>query len=253
MRNYKAELPDILESVMDAMTYFMEFESVTDNGDGSWTYSGACDTLHAQVGFAFNTTAYFNGGGTPRTLKVKITAVTDTDITFVSFDSSKIIDSIAVTQVYLYRPYFFHGSPREVNKELQLKTNDAAQKTPMLFLLEDFQEDFKDENESAIERESTFRLFFLTQANFQDWLVDDAYTHAIKPMGRLMQHFIDDLKKDHRFEMDEFEYTKANHTKFGVYIQNVGVEKSLFSDSLAGVELSCTLKIKPATWCACPE
>ena len=151
-------------------------------------------------------------------------------------------DAIIATSFDLPDVFFFHGTVKETNITLTTKQFDT-EKTPMIYLLEIFTETFNDDPESAIERTSSLRLFFLTGADFEAWEIDDFYTNSIKPMQRLCQHFVDTLNAQPRVE-DITEYDITNLSRFGVYVNNKGFESSLFEDKLSGVELAITLQLR---------
>ena len=140
--------------------------------------------------------------------------------------------------------YFFHGSPRETNAETA-QQEDSFKKTPMIWLLESFDEEFFRDTESAYERESSVRLFFLGQAEY-DKPTAERHTNYVNPMRRLKEQFIEALYY-HTEIFAEFEVTdKENiYTKFAVYVNSPtgSGTQQLFADNLAGVELSCTFKI----------
>ncbi len=152
------------------------------------------------------------------------------------------------TTFNLYTPYFFHGTPLATSAEL-LAIHRSKNKTPMIWFLEQFKERFY--NGSPIERESTIRIFFLTQAKHNEWQTDDAYHQAIQPMHRLAENFIDILEgyKDNCrlvFDINEdFYYDTINFSQFGVYINMKGTEENLFAaNQLSGCETPMLLKVK---------
>lgn len=151
----------------------------------------------------------------------------------------------------LYGPYFFHGTPIETNTDLQDIT-DANDKTPMVWLMENFSEDFHLDPEDPHERTSTVRLFFLTQSDFS--LTTEAiHERYIKPMRRLMENWLANMKRNFTFEIWDKDYTVTDYTKFGVFIQNKGVPTQLMADKLTGCELSITFNILKRGSCCVPQ
>lgn len=146
--------------------------------------------------------------------------------------------------------YFFHGTPIAVGAELD-KINDAGNKTPMLWMMENFQERFYDDPLLRLERETTLRLFFLTQANHRQWVTQQAYDHCIAPMRRLMELFAEVIKNDGTFDVTDLTYSVYNYAKFGVYISEKGMPTNKFADNLSGVEMSFTLKRYKPDCCDC--
>ncbi|MFZ9893506.1 MAG: hypothetical protein ACO3FO_06995 [Candidatus Nanopelagicaceae bacterium] len=143
--------------------------------------------------------------------------------------------------------YFFHGTVKETNITLTKRQFDTD-KTPLVYLLEIFSERFN-EDVDEFERVSDLRLFFLTHANFEEWEVDDFYANSIKPMQRLVQHFIDTLNKQVRVQQIR-DYELTNLSRFGVYVNNKGFEATLFEDKLSGVELRISLELRKPTDCS---
>lgn len=234
--NYRDSIITLVQQPVEAMTFPVTIDNIVANGN-DYTLT-CCDVYHAQPGFivTIDGQQYTIVSVTyPGTLVVRDLTGTN-PITAESFD--------------MYTPFFFHGTPIETNVELG-QVKDAAEKTPMVWFLENFSEKFNDNEEETLERESTCRIFFLTQADHNKWLTDDFYSNAILPMHRLLENWIADLKENKRFETQDLEYTTTNHIKFGVYIANKGVQSSLFSDKLSGVECAIVLKTyKPGE---CPD
>lgn len=233
---YKESSIDIIGAVVASMTFPVQITNVSSVGNVHTLT--VCDIYHAQPGFIVT----IDGN------QYTITDITAPD-TMVVTGSAPIV----VASFFLYTPVYFHGTPIETNVEL-LQEDNANDKTPMVWFLENFTDRFFDDSEDTREREIKFRLFFLTQANHEQWLVDDAYHNAIEPMRRLMENFIEKLRAvPARFGLIDFEYEAINYAKFGVYINNKGMEKSLFADKLAGCELNMSLTIYKYEGCGCPE
>jgi len=224
---YAQELTDILDDLISTMTFPVIIGNVTVNADDSITLE--CDNIyHAQAGF-----------------EVEINS-----LTYVITEIDQANESITVTGTGtisngdtfdMYSPFFFHGTPIATNTEL-VQEAQALNKTPMFWLWENFEEDWKDE-ESSLEREVEIELFALTQANFEEWMTSDAYENAIKPMKRLIELFVQALKVSSLFETDFLTYRTENYSKFGVFIRNKGASKNLFADKLSGVGTKINLRI----------
>ena len=218
---------DILRDAVAAMPVTVEIKDVIDNNT-SYTLH-VCNPLHAQPGFK----TVING------VTYRITEVTPETITV----TGSVVP--VVGEFELYRPFFYHGTPIATNTELQ-KERNASNKTPMVWLLRPFKERYH--NGGAYERHTTLRLFFLTQADHALWLTDQADDEAIQPMRRLLFHFLNHLAtfKDSEcqrvFDITNLDYDVTEYAKFGVYLNN-NVDKSLFADQLAGVELSAVLPL----------
>jgi hypothetical protein len=143
--------------------------------------------------------------------------------------------------------FYFHGTPIQTSSEIDTIKN-AADKTPMIYFLENFSETFYNEDDNILERESSVRLFFLSQMS-DKWGTETTYDNCIEPMRKLLELFIDKLNTSSAFNMDGKTFEVINHFKFGVYINNKGYEKQLFADKLSGCELQITLSIYKTDEC----
>lgn len=236
---YKRDITDVLNEVISAMEFPVAIDSVVLNGDGTQTLY-CSDIYHAQIGFDVT----ING------LSYKIT----------DFDQSN--ETIAVTpnftgtatisggiSFYMYNPFFFYGTPIATGQDLS-GYDDANDKTPMVWLWENYIERNNDEM-ASISREVDVELYFLTQANFELWKTSDSYTKAIRPMRRLMEKFIVEVRsRDDLFSADDLTYDSENYAKFGVFIRTKGSTSNIFQDKLSGCSCKLTLKLWDKTECS---
>lgn len=212
------------------MTFPVVVQSVASVGDDHTLT--VCDIFHAQPGFTVTISAddYIIKSISGTT--VMVVTGTTTPVAPVTFD--------------LYDPFFFHGTPIQQGVELKQK-KQAFNKTPMVWMYEQFTDRFFEDPADKTERNITMRLFFLTQAKTDKWLTDDSYANAIKPMNRLAENFKNQLDVPvggvKRFDTDTLEFDMLNYHKFGVFINNKGMEDSLWADKLAGCEMSITLPV----------
>lgn len=150
--------------------------------------------------------------------------------------------------IYPNKPFYFHGTPIATGGELNTIDN-SINKLPMVYLYEVIRDNIVTDKLSALERESTIRLFFLDEANFSMWDTDKHYSNAILPQANYAYAFLDYLKNSPTIgviESAELTY----HAKFGISINQNGHIKNLFADELSGVELTLTLPIKKSFFCA---
>jgi hypothetical protein len=247
---YKKDITEILENLISEVNNEVNVLSWTeDNGvitmvvdDMLWTQIDWIFTFNCRTVEDMNfhstqcviTDAYILGS----THVVSFKGVTET---LVSTDMA----SYEVPHVY-----FFHGTPIAVGAELD-KINNANNKTPMVWMMENFQERFYDDPLLRLERETTLRLFFLTQANHRQWVTQQAYDHCIAPMRRLLELFVEVIKNDGTFDVTDLTYSVYNYAKFGVYINEKGMPTNKFADNLSGVEMSFVLKRYKPDCCDC--
>lgn len=236
---YTRDIIDILNEVISSMEFPVAIDSVTANADGSQTLY-CSDIYHAQIGF--NVT--ING------LSYKITAFSQADETITvtaNFTGTNTIT--AGVSFYMYTPFFFHGTPIATGQDLS-DYSDANEKTPMLWLWENWTERENDEL-NPVAREIDCEIYFLTQANFNLWKTDDAYQYAIRPMTRLKQMFKDKVKETTEiFSADDIVFETVPYSKFGVFLRSKGSEKNLFVDQMAGVGCKVTFKLWDKTECS---
>jgi hypothetical protein len=226
---YRDDITDLLEQVVAGVDPSMQVTDSMDNGDGTQTIT-VCDIKWTEPGRTFTIG--------PDTYTIESLDPDNRTITV-----SPAAPLIAAPSTFnLYQPFFFHGTPIQTSEELQ-ERNDATQKTPMVYLMENMTEAIDDNDESNIDRVSNLRIFFLTQGDFDKWQTEDFYANAIRPMRRLLENFVAELRQTSRFDTRELGYEVTNHARFGVYISNRGVEKSLFLDNLSGVEMTVELTV----------
>lgn len=220
-------IKDILQDVISEMNFEIDVKTVLDNEDGTYTLT-VCDLKHLQLGFALEIDSE------------------DYTISEVDYEDKTITITGTVlppTGVFdLYEPQFYHGTIIQTNNELSRIVN-VSDKTPMIYLYESFDERFNLQKTDAIERVSDVKIFFLTQANFEDWVTEDYYNHALTSMRYLLDNFLYTL--DRNSEIGRIEtYDARNHTKFGLFLTDKGYELNYFNDQLAGIELNISLPIK---------
>jgi len=225
--NYSENSIDIFRKVVEAMTFPISIKSVSKSGK-EYTLK-VCNIYHSQPGFEVTI------GGK----KYVIVDYSDETTLIVKEDSSlekNYPPTIAATSFDLYKPYFFHGTPIGTEEQL-VKIDDASKKTPMVWMLENYIDEPYDEF-SAFEKDVNAKWFFLTQCDPEQMQSPELNHNCIKPMERLAQEFLKKLNNlPARFYMDEYRPQFITHSKFGVYITNKGVQKSMFNDKLSGVEL----------------
>lgn len=237
--SYKRDFMEIMQELIDGLNRTVTIRSVVDNTDGTYTLT-VCDVKYAQPSYrvTINGEAY------------QIVSVTSDTVMTVRGTVLPVPGDFD-----LYQVYFFHGTPTETNLELDPE-KDSARQTPMYWALENFTESFTDEPDNAIERETTIRLFALSKANFKKWKTRDFYAECIQPMRRLQAMVNAAMRADTTtFHTLDQEFKLTNHIRFGVYINNSGVEKSLFALQLSGCERSGVIRINNNPQCdnACAD
>lgn len=218
---YRTETPDILGSVVEQIDRTM---TITDYSVNGTTHSiEVCDLKWVEPGRDITI-----DGNTYR-----VTAINNST----NIITATGAESVETNTFELYPPIFFYGTPLDQDQNLK-GIRETNNKTPMVYLLLNYDEDNDSNDESSIEREIRCRLFFLTSANFDTDLTADLHENKIKPMARLMQLFVDALKANRRsFDTEAFKYNSTPGYKFGVYVTNAGTKKSFFVDQLSGWDM----------------
>jgi hypothetical protein len=136
-------------------------------------------------------------------------------------------------------PFFFHGTILATNEELS-NIGQSWNKFPMIYLHEITRERIDVDEESTIDRESECDLYFMTEADFQNWLTNDHYKYAVRPMRNLVFEFIKALKGSSN--VGEFEqFTVMDQAKWGVYLSGKGQVNQIFRDNLSGTQLKINI------------
>lgn len=209
--------------------------TLTQYGNGTWSFR-TCELFHVRPSSIIT----ING--------------TEYEVVSVDYDKKEITiksTTIVTGTTYIAPPYFyFHGTPIDTGNVLTTIL-DSSQKYPMVYLLEVIKDNFNASKTSVIERESNLNIFFLDEANFNDWDVDQHYSDAIIPMFNLCNAFIDHINlTGYLGVLDNFDI--KYHAKFGLQIrEESGHIKNLFNDNTSGVQLTINLPFKRSFTCEC--
>ena len=214
---------DILDDFISNLDLSGNVNAFSD--DGTSTTLEVSKTFHAREGMQLDV----DGTDYPITAFVNNTSITVTGV-------------IASPMVYTVpNPYYWHGTPMMTNNHISRA--DSPDKVPMVYLAEILRETDTPLN-SGIRRESNLRLFFLDEANFENWDTDDHYTQRIVGLNNLVDAFVSQARENrHDFYLYETSFTRINHVKWGEFKDLKGHVKLIFDDHLSGVELSFTLPI----------
>lgn len=139
----------------------------------------------------------------------------------------------------IYAPHFFYGTVLAQNEQMNLIPN-SLNKLPMIWLHEITRERFETDETLIIDRESDCDLYFMTDADFTDWLTPQHNQYAIMPMRNLIDSFIDTARNSARVQ-DNLSYEIMDHAKFGTYLESKGHVKHIFMDKLSGSQLKISI------------
>ena len=242
--NYKEDITDILDGIVNTISQEDQLVLLSADIVNGVAVCHVEDEKWCQEDFFLNVIGRSEEDMNPHSIQVVITDVWSGHIRIKGVKETLT----EVTAIYIYHLYFFHGTPIATGNEL-LKIQDASDKTPMVWMYENFTERFNEDDLLRLERESELKLFFLTQANHSQWVTQVAYEKAIRPMRKLMELFVQAIKNDSRFDTLDLSYNVQNYAKFGVYINEKGMPTNKFADNLSGVEMSFTLKKYKPEYC----
>lgn len=222
---YKTDIILFIKNVLSGIVFEVQILSSTDNLDGTQTLI-VDDVIYLQAGFRITIGGndYIINSVDPFTNTVILRGV-----------------PLVVTSFIIYPVKFFYGNIRETANELK-DYEQSRDKTPMLYMYEEFKERFNEDPETNIERESDLRLFFLTQADFQDWQRQDFQDGAVMPMRRLTERFIEELRNAKRVTQLT-SYETITKTRFGVFVNDKGIDSAYWADNLSGIELRITIEL----------
>ena len=236
---YRQSAIDIIRDIVEGLTFPVTIITATNNGGGLHTLE-VCDMYHAQPGFQVTI------GGKTYTI-TEVVPATQPNCAASTSDTltvSGASTNITATTFNLYTPFFFHGTPIAQGAELSQVTQ-AKNKTPMVWV-NDGTLEWTDSNDPTLNKERDIKcdLYCLTQGDPEKWVTDDAWEKAINPMERLRERIMVQLNAmPWRFEVEQRDELVKPFAKFGVFLSNRGMEKSLWHDKLSGVGNAMTLGV----------
>jgi hypothetical protein len=225
---------DIIESLLSGFNPSTAIKTITDNLNGTITVT-VCDTLNLREDLTF----------TLNLVTYKVISISGNSVTFATATLPLKGDLI-----FPKKPFYFHGTPIATGNELAIIGN-STDKLPMVYLLEIIQDSFPNELTSSIDRETTVRLFFLDEANFEDWDTDQHYSQAIQPQANYALAFRKYLQNHRSIGLLQGSTDLIYRAKFGLSVTQNGVSRNLFAENLSGVEMELTLPIKKSLDCLC--
>lgn len=136
--------------------------------------------------------------------------------------------------------YYFFGSPIAINSQMS-KIMSANDKYPAVIMFNEFEET-QGETLSHFGRTANITLYFMTLAG-KNWSEEEHIDDAISPMDLIAEMLREGIEGDKRFgNIDD--WTKTNRSNWGLILQQHNSKKSVFPDTLSGVEVNFTLKVK---------
>lgn len=230
------ETVDIVKDLVENINLKLNIKTVSTSGD-----------LHT---ITVCNTLYLSGKSNNNSNPYQIT-IDNNEYDVISVENNTIVlqgvEPITLGLKSIASPYFFHGTVIQTNNELSC-ISDVFEKTPMVYMRRTFTENWS--RYTSIERTAEITLFFLTQADFSSWSIDDFDTFAIKPMRNLCYKFIDSLLTNKQIGKIE-NYSIIDNIKFATFVNEKGFENQKFNDTLSGVQLDISLPIRKNYKCNC--
>lgn len=175
----------------------------------------------------------------------------DYDIIEVSQDNYIVVNASNAPSTGIHTlstPFFFFGTFLDTQKVLD-KIKDSNLKLPMIYLHlnapESYQDDF-----AMMDFESDCAIYFMIDADPDNWLTGDHYSNAIKPMKYLVRQFIIALKNyPYTNASQDLTYTENDYVNFGIVENMKGVIEKIFNDNISGVELLVNIGFNKSNIC----
>ena len=228
MASMSQNIVDLVGIFVDAMRTTETIISEVDNGDGSITITS-------------NVTVIENGDyiilGTENYLVYDLDKIAGTFKVNATFPTGETTWRTAA-------PYYYHGTPQTVNKEIDTDNvpTDKA-RYPAIVLWEIIRQDFDKDPVSVVGNTARLTMSFLDTTNKIDWTIEEHYDNVIDKMEDEADRFISIIKK-HPYisRFDDYSYIK--HFNWGTFVQDKGHTRYILDENLSGLNLEIALPIK---------
>jgi len=139
----------------------------------------------------------------------------------------------------LQSPTYIHGTLKMAKNEVNAIKNKMGL-VPFIYLYEVLRDKKNTDASSAIDRETTLRIFFLNTSSFKDMLTEDVYLNILDPLQSMFDLFITKLKQSKYFTytMDYDNIPLVNFSEEG------NQQKSIFDVNLSGIEMRLNAEIR---------
>ena len=224
------QVKTVLSQIIGDLSLNLDIDSVTDNGDGTYTLS-------------VDNTQYLNVGAS-----VTLDSVDYTVTSFILNDSVTISgDSAPTTGIKtLPNPTFAHGKYKAVNSQLSMR--QPIDYMPLVWMYELLPRTQPDDPLSLIDSEGQVRMFFCMSAKWDDWETADHYTEVFDPLNNVIDALIQKMRVSPMIgELGAIERT--NHPKFATGGNTIdgGQESAILPGYVSAVEVIIDLPILQST------
>lgn len=167
---------------------------------------------------------------------------------FIKLDAIGFDDS-TVKKIPLKKPTFIWGVPIEANNEYTLMADFSIDKSPLIWLLEPWTEDYKPSE--GMELSADVRMFILDVTNEPVWVNEEQKVYALKPMKALSKAVVSVLKKQPLgWNVEKNGFSLIQRNRFGVQRKD-GNTKKIIDEDLSGWEIKITNPLIPNFDCEC--
>jgi hypothetical protein len=231
----RTKIREIIDTVVDLMRKKGTVSSIVDNGNGTATFS-TDSTEGIVIGDLVNS---FITIGSESFEVVSFTADTDITVKFTTLPSG--------TEWISDAPYVFYGNPIQISNEIDMEMKPNA-KYPAIIVFENGNSVQSLEPLSTIETTESLEMYFMDQANYEDWTIDEFYSNVINEMEDLSFDFVEACRTYKYIEELTGFASRERISKWGVTVLRSGKGSSdtIFNDNLSGVVLNIDLPISRA-------
>lgn len=156
---------------------------------------------------------------------------------------------IAATTWPTNAPFFFHGSPLEIQSQISGLKDPF--KWPAIFLIEYIEDEINLNRTRNVGAAPKLKMFFMYPYR-ESYTINQQYTNVIDVMDELAREFIAVCQKS-RYILRLESYGTIRHSKWGIYRKDKGNLTPIFPEKLSGVELNITLEIDKVIDIQCGE
>lgn len=148
------------------------------------------------------------------------------------------------TSFDLQAPTYIHGTLKMAKHEVDAIKGKMGL-VPFIYLYEVLRDKKTTNPATAIDRETTLRIFFLNTSSFKDMLTEDVYLNILDPLQTMFDLFITKIKASKYFT-DNMDYDNIPLVNFS---EEGNQQKSIFDVNLSGIELRLDAEIRKDLGC----
>lgn len=218
------EFSQVFKEIVQKMNREIEINSISTMGNSTMIFT--CNTKWARAG---------------KTLELQDGQVSYNNIIEeVSTNNYiKVKGIINFSKAFVNFPFNITGTKIATNLEWTKVSNFASDKTPLIWLLDNFDET-EYGRESSLERSVECKIFFLDETDIKNYYTDDHKLQVIQPMIALKDEFLSVIAKNRKFKTIDDDRIKY-FSRFGTESPQ-GFEKNILDANLSGLVLSVTLR-----------